>query len=88
MIATHLGIVDEDEIDNMSYLFFEQVLSELGHKLNFEAIANYAGNSFFEKSWDMIEKNNPFRVEDKSTSTMKSIGDFFNSGKIEIKKKV
>lgn len=43
----------------MSYLFFEDVLEELGHKLQYDAIVNYAGNSFCEKSWDMIMENYP-----------------------------
>ena len=55
MIAAHLGVVDEEQINNMSYVFFDVVLRELGYKLNFEAVVNYAGNAFCEKSWDMIE---------------------------------
>jgi len=50
LIATHLGVVDEDQINNMSYLFFEDVLEELGHKLSYDAIVNYAGNSFVERA--------------------------------------
>ena len=34
----------------MSYVFFEDVLEELGHKLTYDAVVNYAGNSFCEKS--------------------------------------
>ena len=29
----------------MSYLFFKDVLAELGHKLNYDAVVNYASNS-------------------------------------------
>lgn len=62
ILAAHLGVVNEREIDEMSYVFFQDVLMELGHKLTYDAIANYAGNSFCEKSWDMITENNPFNV--------------------------
>ena len=62
LVATHLGVVDEEQINNMSYLFFEDILTELGHKLTYDAIVNYAGNSFCDKSWDMITKNNPFNT--------------------------
>lgn len=55
-----MGIADESAIDNMSIPFFEAVLSELGKKLNYDAVVNYAGNAFCEKSWDMIHDANPF----------------------------
>lgn len=57
-------MIDEEQIDNMSYLLFEDILEELGRKLNFEAISNYAGNGFVEKSWDMIMESNPMTMGD------------------------
>ena len=54
LIATHLGVVDEEQINNMSYNLFEDILEELGHKLMYDAAVNYAGNSFCDKSWDII----------------------------------
>ena len=65
LIAAHLGVVDEEEINNMSYVFFEDVLEELGHKLTYEAIVNYAGNAFCEKSGEMIQEHNPFNIKEK-----------------------
>lgn len=62
MIAVYLGEPSEEKILRMSQLFFEDVIRELGYRLNYEAIVNYAGNSFFEKSWDVIMENNPFSV--------------------------
>ena len=85
LIATHLGVVDEEQIDNMSYIFFSDVLEELGHKLNFEAIANYAGNSFVEKSWDMIMDSNPMMIGDgthMSNRQAKSFADFFSRARV------
>lgn len=76
IIAAHLGIIDEDAIDNMSMVFFEDVLSELGKKLNYDAVVNYAGNSFCEKSWDMIHDANPFT--DKKSETDSAFGAFVN----------
>lgn len=64
MIATHLGVIDEEQINNMSYLLFESVLEELGRKLNYDAVVNYAGNSFCEKSWDMIMDSNPMMIDE------------------------
>ena len=59
-MAAHLGEADENRIDNMSFIFFEDVLAELNCKLTYDAIANYAGNSFMEKSWDLITEHHPF----------------------------
>ena len=87
MIAVHLGIVDEEQIDNMSYIFFEEVLEELGHKLTYDAIVNYAGNSFCEKSWDMIVEHNPLNSStgEHNKKAMNSLAGFFNSASSDIK---
>ena len=85
MVAAHLGVVDEDKINNMSYVFFENVLDELGHKLSYDAIVNYAGNSFVEKSWDMIVDNNPFNVGGDgkmSNKQAQTFADFFSRARV------
>lgn len=85
MIATHLGVVDEEQINNMSYVFFEDVLEELGHKLSYDAVVNYAGNSFCEKSWEMIQDTNPMMIGDKdhmSGSQAKTFADFFSRARV------
>lgn len=64
----------------MSMLFFEDVLMELGKKLNYDAVVNYAGNSFCEKSWNMIQESNPMNG-DKNTGTS-SIAAFFENATI------
>jgi len=86
MIAAHLGIVDEEQINSMSFVFFEDVLTELGYKLTYEAISNYAGNSFCQKSWDMIEKSNPFHIGNPRSAgaAMNSLAGFLANSKITI----
>ena len=59
----------------MSYVFFEDVLEQLGHKLNYDAVVNYAGNSFVEKSWDMIMDSNPMMVGDGKHLSSKQRND-------------
>lgn len=86
LIATHLGVVDEEQINNMSYVFFEDVLEELGHKLQYDAIVNYAGNSFCEKSSEMIAEYNPFNVGNKENGVMKSLAGFFGGTNVKIGK--
>lgn len=87
MIAAHLGIADEDAINSMSFVFFEDVLDELGHKLHYDAVVNFAGNSFMEKSWDLIAESNPFNVKDsgkQGASTAGGLAGFFNKSNIQI----
>lgn len=84
MVATHLGVIDEEQINNMSYIFFEDVLAELGHKLNYDAVVNYAGNSFVEKSWDMIMDSNPMMINEngKSGRMNKEFANFLSNARI------
>lgn len=67
----------------MSFVFFESVLSELGKKLNYDAIVNYAGNSFCEKSWDMIQEAYPMGGGKKEG--MNAVASFFDSAVVHIK---
>lgn len=71
----------------MSYIFFEDVLAELGHKLTYDAIVNYAGNSFMQKSWDMIIEHNPMNIsgDGSKQQVMKNLAGFFSSGSSNIK---
>lgn len=69
----------------MSLLFFESVLEELGKKLNYDAVSNYAGNSFCNKSWEMIQKAHPMNGgSDKSG--MSSVASFFENANIIVKR--
>ena len=69
----------------MSYVFFNKVLTSLGHKLVYDAVVNYAGNSFCEKSWDMIMNSYPLETHDQKATSAKSAIEMFrkNAGKIE-----
>ena len=70
----------------MSWVFFDDVLRELGYKLHYEAVVNYAGNAFCEKSWDMIEKSNPFNIADRrnGSQAMNALAGFFGRSSIRI----
>lgn len=84
-------MIDEEALDNMSYIFFNDVLMELGHRLNYEAVVNYAGNSFCEKSWQMINDSNPFNIDidskGHSNGTTRAIADFFGKSTIRMNEK-
>lgn len=68
LVATYLGVIDEEAINNMSFAFFDDILDCLNKRVMYDAIANYAGNSFAKDSWDMIKEHNPFRHEDANSS--------------------
>lgn len=88
MIAAHLGVVDEEAIENMSFLFFEDVIEELGHKLVYDAVVNYAGNSFCEKAWDMISERNPFNIGEggQNTGMQNTLLGFLESASVKVQK--
>lgn len=71
--------MDEEAILNMSYDWFSDVLEGIGEFLNFEAVSNYAGNSFVEKSWDMIMDSNPMMKGVIPTAQDRALASFFNS---------
>ena len=80
-------MVDEDNINNMSFVFFDDVLMELGYKLHYDAVVNYAGNGFCEKSWDMICESNPFNLKSsksKSAGIANGLASFLNNNAIQI----
>lgn len=86
MIATHLGVIEEEKIDNMSYVFFVSILKELGKKLRYEAVVNYAGNSFMEKSWDVISDANPMNADGDDMGRKRGqqgIADFLGGANIK-----
>lgn len=64
----------------MSLIFFEDVLEELNKKLNYDAIVNYAGNSFCNKSWDMIQESHPFSTNEKTGTN--AVAAFFENATV------
>ena len=68
----------------MSYVFFEDVLTELGHKLSYDAVVNYAGNSFCKDSWDMIMDSNPLTMDEKGRGSkqQRTLADFLGGARM------
>ena len=71
----------------MSYLFFDAILTELGRKLSYDAIVNYAGNSFCKDSWDMIMDANPMTLDEngRGSRQQKTIANFLGGARIATK---
>lgn len=73
MIAVYLGETDENRINNMSIPFFNDVMKTLGKRVNYDAVVNYAGNSFAKDSWKLIQEANPLAKEKKQSSGFMSL---------------
>jgi len=75
----------------MSGVFFDAVVEELGHKLRYEAISNYAGNSFCSSSWEMINDAFPFNMTfDKhggGKKAMTGLAKMVSGGKVKVMQK-
>lgn len=59
----------------MSYNLFQDILKELNYKLNYDAVVNFAGNSFCEKAWDMIQEGNPMLIKEGQSGGGKAMND-------------
>lgn len=49
----------------MSIPFFNTVLAQLGKRVNYDAVVNYAGNAFAKDSWKLIQEANPLNKPKK-----------------------
>lgn len=58
-MAANLGIVDEEAINNMSYVWFTMVLEALGRRLDYESVSNLYGNSFAKDAAKIVSGANP-----------------------------
>lgn len=47
----------------MSYLFYKDILRELGYKIKYEAISNFYGDSYATEREEIIEKYNPLLMD-------------------------
>lgn len=68
-----MGVIDENAINNMSYIFFQDVLEALGKKVNFDSISNMYGKTVFGKKdgqaiTKMIQDANPLSKPSTSNS--------------------
>ena len=72
----------------MTYPFYKSVMRELGYKIQYEAISNLYGDSYAKKRNEIVEKYNPFMMDDiddveKSTGKRLTLGALKNMGVIK-----
>lgn len=66
----------------MSYDWYEEVLNVLGEVVEYTAVVNYAGNSYVEKSWDMILDSNPMLKGVIPTSAERALANFLDTSPV------
>lgn len=71
----------------MSVIFFEGILEALGERLIFSAVSNYAGNSFFEKSWDTIMESYPLSAHDAMAKGHRKMMELLDGPGVKIARK-
>ena len=62
--------MNEDEINGMSIPFFNNVLSAIGRRLNYESVSNLYGNSFCKDAGKYIQDAYPLAPAKKISSGM------------------
>lgn len=81
VVAAHLGCADENLINNMSIVFFNDVLAAIGKKLNYESISNLYGNSFAKNAQKYISAAYPLLHKSKTGAA--AFAASFNKSKIK-----
>ena len=66
-MASHLGEVDEEKVNNMSYVWFNLVLQALGKRLDYESVINLMGNAFAKDAAKAVSAAYPLRAHERST---------------------
>lgn len=62
LIAINCGY-KEDDIDNITFLFYKDLMQEIGIKLNYDSISHILANPYAEKSSEIVNNCNPFNVD-------------------------
>lgn len=62
LIAINCGYKEED-IDNITYLFYKDLIQEIAIKLNYNSISHILANPYVEKSSEIVSNYNPFNVD-------------------------
>ena len=65
----------------MAYVFFSDILNELGYKISYMAIVNLAGNAFAKDASKAIQEANPMIMTGESHGA-NDIANFLKNAKI------
>lgn len=68
----------------MAYDWYEEVLNVLGEVVEYEAVVNYAGNPYVEKSWDMILDGNPILKGVIPNAAERALANFLDNSPVMV----
>lgn len=84
VLFVHVGGLSQNQILNMEYPFFRDVMKELSIKLNYDAISNIIANPFAEKGWELVQNANPFHFADDGDKKQRvTLQSLYDAGLIE-----
>jgi hypothetical protein len=80
MIFTHVGGLTEEQILDMTYILYKDVLNELAIKFNYDCVVHILANPYAKDSNKIIDGSNPFNVSTKKKNksqklTLKDLAD-------------
>ena len=78
MVALYLHVLPDEVREKMSYIDYQDIIREIGVKLNYESICHLLGNSYAENAGEAISEASPFNVKtdkEKINSTPKPTMD-------------
>ena len=53
----------EEDIENMSYIFYKDLLNELAIELNFGSVSHILSNPYYKDASELVSKNSPFNID-------------------------
>jgi len=62
MIFTHVGGLTEEQILDMTYILYKDVLNELSIKFNYDCVVHILANPYAKDSNKVVNSSNPFNV--------------------------
>ena len=65
MIATHLHVLP-DEVREMTYIDYNDIVNEIGIKINYESISNLLGNGYVSGAGKIVNDASPFNFKEES----------------------
>ena len=71
--------MEEDKINDMTYIWFNLVLEALGKRINYDSISNILGNAFAKDAGKLVQAAHPLLKSGGGSSNIMALG-----GKIKI----
>ena len=64
MVALHLHVLPDEVREKMSYVDYQDMIKEIGIKINYESISNLLGNGYCPDSSKIVNESSPFNYKE------------------------